>query len=115
MNFTTYDNVKQKLDRTKTWVNPKYKQVFSAEIKYHHYCQIIRKYIPEENIYEYYIAFMDNKDFENKSCRLDELGRTRINISEIWNDFCKDISVDTNVILEYIESINGADIFKLSR
>ena len=65
--------------------------------------------------HEFYIAFMPNKDKDNRKCRIDELGRCKFSIAEIWNDFCPDIKTDTNVKLDYVESIGDADIFKLSR
>ena len=58
---------------------------------------------------------MPNKDGDNSRCRIDELGRCKFSIAEIWNEFCPDIKQDVNVNLDYIETINGADIFKLSR
>uniref|UniRef100_A0AAU8MJZ9 Uncharacterized protein n=1 Tax=Geladintestivirus 1 TaxID=3233133 RepID=A0AAU8MJZ9_9CAUD len=115
MNFTTYDNVNSKrLDRTKTWINPRYKQVFSAEIKYKNYYQIIVRYNTNTKENEYFVAFMDNKDEDNKSCRIDELGRTRFSIANIWNDFCNNITKETNIKLNYEESFDNVDIFRLS-
>lgn len=115
MNFTTYDNNKEKLDRTTQWINVKYKQVFSVKVKYNTYYQIIKRYVPAEKSYDYFIAFMSEKDKDNSRCRIDELGRCKFSIAEIWDEFCPDVKQDVNVNLDYIETINGADIFKLSR
>lgn len=113
MQFTQYDNLNKKIDRTKSWINPKYKQVFSAEVSFSKYCQILNTYNPSFDEYEYFVAFMDKKDAENKNCRIDEIGRTRFSIAEIWDKFCPNITSDTQVNLEYIETVNGADIFKM--
>ena len=114
MRFATYDNNSNKLDRSTQWINVKYKQIFSNKIKYNTYYQIIKRYVPADKSYDYFIAFMPEKDKDNNRCRIDELGRCKFSISEIWNDFCPNITKDTNVNLDYIETINGADIFKLS-
>ena len=115
MRFATYDNNSNKLDRTTQWINVKYKQIFSNKIKYNTYYQIIKRYIPTDKSYDYFIAFMPEKDKDNNRCRIDELGRCKFSISEIWNEFCPDVKTDTNVKLDYVESIGDADIFKLSR
>lgn len=115
MQFTTYDNNTERLDRTTQWINVKYKEVFSVKVKYNTYYQIIKRYNSAIQDYEYYVAFMPNKDNDNRKCRIDELGRCKFSISEIWNEFCSDVKTDTNIKLDYIETINGADIFKLSR
>lgn len=114
MQFTEYDvEHKQKLDRTKTWINPKYKQIFSSEIRYNTNYQIITKYNNNTCNKEFYIAFVPNPDKETKRCRIDELGRMRINISSIWNELFSDVKVDTNIIFEYVETINDCDIFSI--
>lgn len=115
MRFTTYDNIAEQLDRTTQWINVKYKEVFSVKVKYSTYYQIIKRYNPTIQEHEFYIAFMSNKDKDNRKCRIDELGRCKFSIAEIWNDFCPDVKTDTNVKLDYVESIGDADIFKLSR
>ena len=115
MQFTTYDRTKtRKLDRTKTWINIKYKQIFSAEIKYNNYYQIITRFNPNINETEYYVAFMPNSDEDNKSCRIDDYGRTKFSIANIWNELkLNKLTTDTNINLEYVETIDDVDVFKI--
>lgn len=115
MQFTTYDKTNsRKLDRTKSWINIKYKQIFSAEIKYNKYYQLIKRFEPKYNTTEYFVAFMNNSDEDTKSCRVDDYGRTKFSIADIWKELNLDkLTTDTNINLEYVESIDDVDVFKI--
>lgn len=114
MEFTCYDKAEIKIDKTKTWVNIKYKQVFSKEIHYNCYYQIIKRFDLSNRNIEYFVAFLPTSDSDTKPCHIDDYGRTKFSIASIWNDIgYNKLTNDKQIKLEYIETINDADIFKL--
>ena len=55
MNINAYDDIREKLDKTKTWVDIRKKQLFSREIKYRKYNCLLKRYDVKTNITNYYI------------------------------------------------------------
>lgn len=112
MNLPAYDNIEIKVNRNKTWVNIKYKQIFSKEIHYNGYVEYKSRYNPVDETYEYYLVFQPNRSTQSAKVHIDELGRTKIPISKIWNKLnFSNKHKDFNITLEYIESIEDSDIF----
>lgn len=116
MNLNAYDNIKEEIDKTKTWIDVKTKKLLSREIKYRQYYSLLKRFNPKLKINEYFIALIDNPP-ENKVYRFtfrDDYGRIKLNITSIWNEsglmYYKE---NVNVNIKLIESDNDGDIYLL--
>lgn len=116
MNLSAYDSVEQNLDKTKTWVYPTKKILYSREMIFHKYYILAKRFSPVTKTTSYYIIFVDNKQ-EGKKCILtnvDEFGRIKLRINSIWNNTSlKHIKTNTNINIEHIEHTDDGDIYYL--
>lgn len=116
MNLNAYDNVIDQIDKTKSWIYIKKKQLISREIKYRRYNTILKRYNSKTKCYSYYIAMLDEPDI-TKVCsitKLDNYGRIKINIANIWNETSlRNIDKDCNIDVQLYESTDDGDVYIL--
>lgn len=116
MNLNVYDNVTEKLDKTKTWVDVRKKQILSREIKYRPYYCLCKKLLFGSNITEYYIVMLQSP-VEHMKCKrtvLDDYGRIKIRISDIWkNTYLSQLKSDYNIGIDLVESDEEGDSYLL--
>lgn len=116
MNLNAYDDIKEKLDKTKTWVDVKRKILFSREIKYRPYISLLKRYNSTTSSISYFIAML-NKTDDHKNCKptiTDNYGRIKIRLSSIWADtYLTHINSNCNIVLNLIESDEDGDIYLL--
>lgn len=114
MDFVTYDNVTHKVDKNKSWVSPKYKQIFTKEVRWDKYAEIKNRYDVNEGRYRFYLVLEPEKDSDNSKVRVDDLGRTRISIGHVWDSLgYTNKTKDFQIRLEYTESIQGCDFYEI--
>lgn len=116
MNINAYDDIREKLDKTKTWVDIRKKQLFSREIKYRKYNCLLKRYDAKTNITNYYIAMLDNPPTDRKynNTIMDDYGRVKISISSIWKEtYLARLSSNCNVCINLVESDEDGDIYFL--
>lgn len=116
MNLNAYDNVIEKIDKTRTWVDVSKKLLFSREIKYRPYVCLLKRYIPRTNTTSYYIALLDNPPVDRKYRHtiVDDYGRVKIKISDIWNETGLAQLVDNcNIMCDFVESDKDGEIYFL--
>ena len=114
MNLNKYDNVTEKIDKTKTWVDIRKKQLLSREIKYRPYTCLLKRYNIKYNTYSQFIAILDNPpaDRNYKCTVLDDYGRIKISLSNIWNKtYLNELKSNCNIICELVESDKDGDIY----
>ena len=87
MNLNIYD-IPIKLDKTKSWINIKTKQLISRTIPFRKYNTVGKKYVKSTSSYEYFIILLDEKPVNNVSTKtkFDDYGRIKILLNSIWND-----------------------------
>lgn len=116
MNLSAYDNIKEKIDKNKTWINIKKKTLLSREIKYRPYYTLLKRYNPKSNTNSYFIALLDGIVFDKK-CKhtnKDDYGRIKINLSEIWNEsWLSQLESDCNIMIEVEQNENDGDVYLL--
>lgn len=87
MNLSAYDNVEHKFE-TGTWVNPKFKRLYSTEIKYRKYFVFLQKYNTELETTEYYLALTDelpkNYTYHFSIYTKDKV--LKLNLKTVWDD-----------------------------
>lgn len=116
MNLNTYDNIREKLDKTKTWVDIKRKQLISREIKYRPYYCILTRFNPKTNIHSYYLAVLDKipTDKMFRHTNHDDYGRVKINLSDIWKKtYLNNIKSDINIECKLVEEDNDGEVYYL--
>lgn len=116
MNLNAYDNVTEKLDKTKTWVDIKSKTIFSKEIKYRPYISLLKRYDVRINSSFYYLALLDEPpiDRKYKTTFVDEYGRIKFNISSIWKEtYLTRLGSNCNICIDLVESEVDGDVYLL--
>lgn len=114
MNLNTYDNITEKLDKTKTWVDINKKLLISREIKYKPYVSILKRYDFKTNSYSYFIALLNNPPVDKifKKTIIDDYGRIKINLSNIWKEtYLSQLESNCNIICELVENDKDGVIY----
>lgn len=116
MNLSAYDVVEEKLDRNKTWILVKSKEILSREIKKRRYYAFIKKWNPNQSIFEYFLLLLDAKA-PNIVCHyahIDNFGRLKLNARSIWDvSSLWKYDKTSNIGIEHIEHTDDGDIYKL--
>jgi len=117
MNLKSYEDALTTIDRNKTWVNVKYRIIFSREIKYRPYFNISHRYNATLCTHDYYLIVADYPLDERKWINTvrDNYGRIKIRIiGAVW---CATIlsafKKDTNINIEHIEGDDICDVYYL--
>lgn len=116
MNLSAYDDINSKIDKTKSWINIKKKQLISREINKRQYSTLIKRYDTQTNTNEYYVAISNTppKDKSCKKLKLDDYGRIKINLSPIWNEsYLSQCGSDCNVMVKCVRRDQDCDIYLL--
>lgn len=116
MNLNVYDNVTEKLDKTKTWIDIRKKILFSREIKYKKFTCLLKRYDSKTNIYSYFIAMLNNppENIKYKITKQDDYGRIKISLASIWNEtYLSQLESDCNIMCNLVESDEDGDIYSI--
>lgn len=116
MNLNSYDNITEKLDKNKSWIDIRKKILFSREIKYRKFTCLLKRYNVKTNTYTYFIAML-NSPPENRKYNItkqDDYGRIKISLTSIWKETCLSrLKSNCNIICELVESDDDGDIYSL--
>lgn len=116
MNLNAYDDVIQKLDKTKTWYHINRQQLFSREIKHTPYYSIAEKYNNNDNSYDYFILMLFDKPTDRTYHRTntDDYGRIKISVKSIVDKTSlKDITKDCNINIKFIDEDDTCIVYGL--
>lgn len=116
MNLTAYDDVEHKLDKTKTWIDVKYKRLLSRELVPRLYYKILSRYDITSNSNNYFLALFDNytSNIKPKLLKYDDFGRIKINVTSIWNNTSlHNLNKNTNINIQLIENQEDGEIYYL--
>lgn len=116
MSLIAYDDGYEKVDKTKTWILSRTRQLLSREIKYRPYICLLKRYDSSSGINNFYLALLDNKD-NTKTCKrtfVDNYGRLKINVSSVLAERGINTTKDFNISIDVVESTNEYDVYYLS-
>lgn len=116
MNLNAYDDIKEKVDKTKTWVDIRKKTILSREIKYRPYVSLLKRYNTKCRVYEYYIALSLNRPLDKTSSKplKDNYGRVKIRVGQIWTETSlNELDKDNNIDIEFVEQQEDGEIYRL--
>lgn len=116
MNLNAYDNLIEKLDKNKTWIDVRKKIIFSREIKYRPYTCLLKKYNIKTDTNTYFIAMLDrppeNKKYKPTAC--DDYGRIKINVSSIWKEtYLSRLKNNCNIECVLLEDDKDGDVYSI--
>lgn len=117
MNLSAYDPVNIKVNKQKTWIYVKGKQLVSKDIKFRPYSTLTKRYDNSTKSYKYYIVLLDDtpKDRIYRRNWIDDYGRIKVRLGEIWEESgLNSIKRDTNVDIVHIEQADDGDIYLLN-
>ena len=116
MNLNAYDDITEKIDKTKTWIDINKHLLLSREIKFRKYYTLAKRYNPEQECYTYFIILLDNKPEHKQSynTRIDDYGRVKIRLNDMYNEcFFKYLEQDINISIKHIENEDDGDVYQL--
>lgn len=101
MNLAAYDCIK-KIDYSKTWVDPRFKKLYSMEIPYYNFYSFLTRYNNNLKMNEYYIVMHNDINSELKIYpTVSRRDVVKISLKDIWNKvFIRAPESITNVTLE---------------
>lgn len=116
MNLNAYDNINEKIDKTKTWIDVNKHLLLSREIKYRKYYLFTKRYNVELKVWDYFIVVTDNPipDRIVFNTRLDDYGRVKLRLHELYKETnVSEFTKDVNINIEHIDSQEDGDIYKI--
>lgn len=114
MNLNAYDNIKEKINKTKTWTDIKRKLLISREIKYRPYYSLLKRYDVQKNVVSYFIAMLDKPPLDKVSYNTmtDDYGRIKLNVSSIWDEtYLNKLETNCNICCNLVETEYDGDIY----
>lgn len=114
MNLVAYDIVKG-INRNGTWIDPKYKRLYSRELPAREYFGFSKNFNPQTNRYDFYLILTDINKNDGSFVRvIDKYRPLKIPLNRIWNDISIYISEVANVTLNPIENSDDCDIYLIN-
>lgn len=116
MNLNAYDNIIEKIDKTKTWIDVTKHLLLSREIKYRKYYILSKRFNIELNNYDYFIILLDSQPTDRISfqTKFDNYGRTKILLHELYNESpLLYLEKDVNINIKHIEEYEDGDVYQL--
>lgn len=114
MNLSAYDIVKG-INRNGTWIDPKYKRLYSRELPVREYFGFSKTFNPQTNSYDFYLILSDTNPNDGSFVRvIDKYRPLKIPLIRIWNDISIYITEVTNITVSPIENNNDYDIYLIN-
>ena len=116
MNLVAYDEITDKVDKTKTWLDGKTGNIFSRELVFRKYYTFIKRYNPKTKNTTIYIAMLDNKSDAKIAydTRKDTYNRICLKTKLILREFSlNNVNKEINIHLNHVESTNDGDVYEI--
>ena len=86
MNLNAYDNIKEELDKHKTWYSPKFRRLYSREIKFRMFYKFMKRWNETIKRNDYFLAVsMNNVDGRFSITNKDNYSRLKFSIPKEIN------------------------------
>ena len=116
MNLVAYDTLNTNINTKKTWIKVSKKLIISREIKYRRYISFGKRYDSEENKTVFFIIVLDDPPLDRaySNMIMDDSGRIKISIKNIWNELGLDnLKNDINIGVKHTQNADDGDIYEL--
>lgn len=117
MNLNAYDNIKEELDKHKTWYSPKFRRLYSREIKFRMFYKFMKRWNETYKRYDYFLAIStNNTDSKFGISNRDNYGRLKVSVPKevIEDSILNSMTVDTNVELKLVDAQPDGEIYQLN-
>lgn len=117
MNLNAYDNVKEELDKHKTWYSPKFKRLYSREIKFRLFYKFVKRWNETIKRNDYFLALsIYNNDNSFSRADIDNYNRLKVYIPKevIEDSILNSIVEDTNVEVKLVDNQPDGEVYQLN-
>ena len=117
MNLNAYDNIKEELDKHKTWYSPKFRRLYSREIKFRMFYKFMKRWNETIKRYDYFLAVsMNNVDGKFSITNKDNYGRLKVSIPKelIEDSILNSIVEDTNIDVKLVDNQVDGEVYQLN-
>ena len=117
MNLNAYDNVKEELDKHKTWYSPKFRRLYSREIKFRMFYKFLKRWNETIKRNDYFLAIsMYNTDGKFSIANRHNYGRLKVSVPKevIEDSILNSIVEDTNVELKLVDNQVDGEVYQLN-
>ena len=117
MNLNAYDNIKEELDKHKTWYSPKFRRLYSREIKFRMFYKFMKRWNETIKRDDYFLAVStSNTDGRFSTTNRDNYSRLKVSVPKevIEDSILNSMTVDTNVELKLIDNQVDGEVYQLN-
>lgn len=117
MNLNAYDDIKEKLDKHKTWYSPKFKRLYSREIKFRLFYKFVKRWNETIKRNDYFLALsIYNNDTSFSRAERDNYGRLKVYIPKeiIEDSILNSIVEDTNIEVKLVDNQVDGEVYQLN-
>lgn len=117
MNLNAYDNIKEELDKHKTWYSPKFRRLYSREIKFRMFYKFLKRWNETYKRDDYFIAIStSNTDGKFGIANRDNYGRLKVSVPKevIEYSILDSIVEDTNIQIKLVDNQVDGEVYKLN-
>lgn len=117
MNLNAYDNIKEELDKHKTWYSPKFRRLYSREIKFRPFYKFMKRWNETIKRNDYFLAIsMNNVDGKFSIANRDNYSRTKFSIPKevIEDSILNSIVEDTNIEVKLVDNQVDGEVYQLN-
>ena len=118
MNLNAYDNIKEELGKHKTWHTPKFRRLYSREIKFRMFYKFMKRWNETYKRDDYFLAMsMNNVDGRFSIANKDDDSRLKFFVPKevIEDSILNSITIDTNVEVKLVDAQPDGEIYRLNR
>lgn len=117
MNLNAYDNIKEELDKHKTWYSPKFRRLYSREIKFRMFYKFVKRWNGTIKRNDYFLAVsMNNVDGKFSITNKDNYSRVKFSIPKevIGDSILSSIVEDTNIQVKLVDNQVDGEVYQLN-
>ena len=117
MNLNAYDNVKEELDKHKTWYSPKFKRLYSREIKFRRFYKFMKRWNETIKRNDYFLAIStSNADGRFSITNRDNYSRLKVSVPKevIEDSILNSIVEDTNIQVKLVDNQVDGEVYQLN-
>lgn len=114
MNLNAYDNVDESIIN-KTWINPRYRKLYSREIKYYPFYCLLKRYDATTKKDEYYICLANASDNSHDWHTTTKYNNSiKISLVELWNKLdCRKATENVYILVTLVDVQDDGVVYKL--
>lgn len=117
MNLNAYDNVKEEVDKHKTWYSPKFRRLYSREIKFRMFYKFLKRWNETIKQDDYFLAIStNNTDSKFSISNRDNYSRLKFSVHKevIEDSILNSMTVDTNVEIKLVDAQPDGEVYQLN-